>query len=158
VYERSPVKFSTGRSEYHHCPAVLPQGTYTIWILELFQWHFMNHLLHLQKFLWTTHAKVKMSYYGLSESRVKRVLRSPARTEEGIAPKTIAYMQPASIKTKGNEKKWSQEIWVMAQNSKKGDIKVISSWRYPGMSKARAPLPAEVRMEIEEAMEEMSND
>ena len=29
VYERSLVK-CTRRSEYHDCPAVLPQGTYTI--------------------------------------------------------------------------------------------------------------------------------
>jgi len=115
----------------------------------------MDNLLYLQKFLWTSHAKVKMAYYGLSESRVKRVLHNPIRTEEGIAPKTIACMQPASIRIKNNEKKWSQEIWVMAQTNKKGDITIISAWRYPGMSKIRAPLPSEVQMEIEEGLDEL---
>ncbi|MCL5012177.1 MAG: hypothetical protein M1320_02010 [Patescibacteria group bacterium] len=110
---------------------------------------------HLSQYLWTTHAKVKMSYYGLSESRVKRVLRNPVRTEEGIAPKTFACMQPASIKNKDGKKTWSQELWVMAQQTKKGDTKIISAWRYPGMSKIRAPLPVEVQMEIEEGMSEL---
>lgn len=112
----------------------------------------MNSLLHLSTYFWTQHAKVKMAYYGLSESRVKRVLRNPSRTEEGIAPKTVACMQPASIKTKAGIKTWSQEIWVMAQTKKAGDIHIISAWRYPGMSKSRATLPAEVQMEIEEAL------
>ncbi len=114
----------------------------------------MDPLLRLSKYFWTQHAKVKMAYYGLSESRIKRVLRSPVRTEEGIAPQTIACMQPASTKSKEGVKTWSQEIWVMAQTKKKtGDVYIISAWRYPGMSKSRAPLPAEVQMEIEEALE-----
>lgn len=114
--------------------------------------NYMNSLLQLSSYVWTQHAKAKMAYYGLSESRVKRVLRNPLRREEGIAPKTIACMQPSSIKTKNNEKTWSQEIWVMAQVDKKKSTKIISAWRYPGKSKLRASLPDEIQSEIEEAL------
>jgi hypothetical protein len=48
---------------------------------------------------WTHHARAKMNFYKLSEARVRRVLNSPKRIEEGVAPKTIAMMQPSSIKT-----------------------------------------------------------
>ena len=37
--------------------------------------------------IWTAHARIKMRQYGLSESRVKRILRWPRRLEKGIAPK-----------------------------------------------------------------------
>ncbi|MBI4101639.1 MAG: hypothetical protein HY443_01595, partial [Candidatus Nealsonbacteria bacterium] len=60
-----------------------------------------------QAFQWTSHAKQKMKYYRLSENRVKRVLRFPSRTEEGIAPETVASMQ------KAGSKKHPTEIWVM---------------------------------------------
>lgn len=112
----------------------------------------MDFSFSVHNYTWTQHSRIKMSYYGLSESRVKRVLRNPSRKEEGIAPKTFACMQPASTKTKDGKKMWSQELWVMAQQTKKGDTKIISAWRYPGMSKIRAPLPAEVQMEIEEGL------
>ncbi len=39
---------------------------------------------------WTEHARQKMRFYGLSESRLRRVLRHPARVEHGIAPTTPA--------------------------------------------------------------------
>ncbi len=57
-------------------------------------------------YAWTHHVWEKMQFYGLSESRIKRVIRFPARTEEGIAPRTVAVMQSA-----GTSK--YQEIWVM---------------------------------------------
>jgi len=93
---------------------------------------------------WTFHAHDKMRFYGLSESRVRRVLHSPKRIEEGVAPKTIAFMQPSSIKTtiggsaasNKREETWTQEIWVMVED-KKGQRKVISAWRYPGKTKPR---------------------
>jgi hypothetical protein len=88
---------------------------------------------------WTMHAQAKMRHYGLSPSRVRRVLHSPRRTEEGIAPDTIAVMQPASLKSKDV---WTQEIWVMVTDgpSKGSRIRrVISAWRYPGVTKPRAP-------------------
>jgi len=84
---------------------------------------------------WTQHVKEKMKYYALSESRVKRVINHPTRTEEGIAPHTVAVMQPIMKK-----QKTTQEIWVMYQD--KEDIRtVITTWRYPGMSPLRAPIP-----------------
>ena len=86
---------------------------------------------------WTQHAKMKMGYYRLSTARVRRILHSPKRVEEGIAPKTVAMMQPSALKktTLGNET-WTQEIWVMIQDDGKFR-KVISAWRYPGMTKPR---------------------
>lgn len=101
-----------------------------------------------------------MSYYRLSPARVRRVLATPTRVEEGVAPKTIAMMQPASLKIApgrgrfgavarrygvakavamgpaGKEAKWTQEIWVMVQDSGTRR-KVISAWRYPGVTKPR---------------------
>jgi hypothetical protein len=83
---------------------------------------------------WTLHAQAKMRQYRLTPSRVRHVLHSPKRIEEGVAPKTIAMMQPASMKTKDM---WAQEIWVMIQEVA-GARKVISAWRYPGVTKPRS--------------------
>lgn len=96
---------------------------------------------------WTEHSRIKMRQYRLSESRVKRVLRFPKRREEGIAPSTIAGMQPAG------SKKHPYEIWVMwsldAVRDKAGRSKfnlnkkttIISAWRYPGISPVHEPPP-----------------
>jgi hypothetical protein len=105
--------------------------------------------------LWTSHAKSKMAFYRLSPMRVRRVLHSPNRVEEGVAPKTIAMMQPASMKVaagkdgKGKEARWTQEIWVMIQDSGK-DRKVISAWRYPGVTKPRGEIAAFMKREYGE--------
>jgi len=91
---------------------------------------------------WTLHARAKMNHYRLTPARVRHVLHSPKRVEEGVAPKTVAMMQPVSFKTAagraGGDKKesWTQEIWVMVQDAA-GVRKVISAWRYPGVTKAR---------------------
>lgn len=91
---------------------------------------------------WTLHARAKMNHYQLTPSRVRHVLHSPKRVEEGVAPKTVAMMQPVSIKTaagrtgSGMKESWSQEIWVMVQDVA-GARKVISVWRYPGVTKPR---------------------
>lgn len=91
---------------------------------------------------WTLHARAKMNHYRLSPARVRHVLHSPRRVEEGVAPKTVAMMQPASIKTAGGREgagkqaSWTQEIWVMVQDAA-GVRKVISAWRYPGVTKPR---------------------
>lgn len=102
-----------------------------------------------ENLIWTKHAIEKMRQYRLSEGRIRRVLHTPARIEEGIAPETIAIMQPAgSLKN-------PSEIWVMYQlvknkrNSsqkqkkflKKAKLKIISVWRYPGRSPLRQPPP-----------------
>lgn len=145
-------------------------------------------------YAWTAHAQAKMRFYGLSQARVRRVLHSPLRIEEGIAPGTVAALQPASYKTKEGKRSWSQEIWVMykmtndkqpttdnaeemaggkRQTTNNGGeekdkakewiasmrraltgerrVKIISAWRYPGVTKPGAPLPQEIADEIEEA-------
>lgn len=83
---------------------------------------------------WTNHSKRKIKYYRLSESRVKRVLNNPKRKELGIAPNTVAVMQPTSSKH-------SSEIWAMYQNLKRNKIRIITAWRYPGKSPVRGPIP-----------------
>ena len=85
---------------------------------------------------WTLHAKTKMDHYRLTPSRVRHVLHSPKRVEEGIAPHTIAMMQPVSMKIIGKKESWTQEIWVMVQD-KASARTVISAWRYPGVTKVR---------------------
>lgn len=99
-----------------------------------------------------------MKFYGLSESRIKRIIRFPKRIEEGIAPNTIAVMQPAGTKK-------YQEIWAMYKligrpsqkisnfrfpNAKK--IKVITAWRYPGKSPVRDPVPPEIIEEVKKIL------
>ena len=80
---------------------------------------------------WTWHSRDKMRYYRLSEARVRRILHSPARIEEGVAPKTAALMQKAG--SAGHP----HELWVMIQDVGR-KRKVISAWRYPGESKPRS--------------------
>lgn len=116
------------------------------------------------KYLWTQHAKDKMIYYRISESLVKRIVRFPRRKEEGVAKNTIAVMQSA-----GSQKNRS-EIWVMYQEinakleTKSAEqtlknvllgntpkIRIISTWRYPGVSQAgkKIPIPDEILQELE---------
>ncbi len=96
------------------------------------------------KYVWTAHSQVKMRQYGLSESRVKRIIRFPTRYEEGIIPKAIAVMQPAGTQR-------YSEIWVMYKLADK-KIKIITAWRYPGVSPQRDPIPKEVLEEIKELL------
>jgi hypothetical protein len=125
------------------------------------------------RYQFTEHSRFKMQQYNLSEQRVTRIIRAPKRTEEGIAEKTIAVMQPGgTVKrdAKGKET-WTQEIWVMfvrqsAKNSQQKtedtrdnnprfllpahcSLKIISAWRYPGMSPKRNPIPDEILRELE---------
>lgn len=96
-----------------------------------------------KQFMWTHHIKTKMAYYGLSEQRVRRVFRSPARREEGIAPGTTAVMQ-----TVGGKKK--TELWIMYQTRGRGRVRMISAWRYPGITKPgkQIPIPDDVWEEL----------
>ena len=97
----------------------------------------LKKLLTRKPLLWTAHSKFKMRQYGLSEARVKRILRDPVRIEAGIAPKTVAVMTPTSNK--------KQELWCMYQDTKKAR-KVIAAWRYPGISPVRQapPFPEDI--------------
>lgn len=108
---------------------------------------------------WTTHVKNKMVYYHISQAQVMRVLRSPERREEGIAPGTVAAMRTVkhNIKAENKTKNRETEVWVMyklnsqSQNANKkirqssslsilsklnSKITLISTWRYPGKTKA----------------------
>jgi len=117
---------------------------------------------------------MKMRYYGLSEQRVIRVIRAPFRCEEGVLEKAIAVMQPNKvIKTeRGRPVEWREEIWAMylladergdlksdplagGRNTKLANfgisdkkIKIITVWRYPGTSKERDPIPADIIQEL----------
>jgi len=120
------------------------------------------------KYQWTEHSIYKMKQYGLTAQRVLRVINAPQRREEGIVKNTIAVMQPTSMNTKNGKKVWSSEIWAMYQQKRKaksaklkasielGDIlgknqiKIISAWRYPGVSPKRDPIPEEIMREIED--------
>lgn len=86
------------------------------------------------KIIWTKHAAEKMRFYNLSENRLKRVFRNPDRKEKGIAPETLAAMQ------RTGSKKRPTEIWLMFQEAGK-KIKIISAWRYPGISPVNKPIP-----------------
>jgi hypothetical protein len=87
-----------------------------------------------ERIYWTKHCKEKMKFYGLSEAKLRRLLSNPKRTEKGIAPDTVAIMQPAGTK------KHPTEIWLMYQKSGKR-IKIITAWRYPGVSAVREEIP-----------------
>jgi len=97
-----------------------------------------------EQIIWTKHVLEKMRSYGLSENRLKRVLRNPSRKEEGIAPETLAVMQRAG------SVKHPTEIWLMFQNNGKR-IKIISAWRYPGISPKgkEIPIPRDILEELE---------
>jgi len=85
------------------------------------------------RFEWTMHVVSKMKQYNLSESRVKRVINNPKRKEEGIAPNTIAVMQP-------NSSKHTYEFWAMYQ-IRGSKIRIITAWKYPGKSPIKGPVP-----------------
>lgn len=96
------------------------------------------------------HVTGKMMYYGISEGLIKRVIRAPKRMEEGVAEGTVAVMQPTGTKQQ-------KEVWVMyqilspkskVQNQK---VKVITAWRYPGVSPVRSaiPIPDDILAELE---------
>ena len=84
-----------------------------------------------------------MRYYRLTEARIKRIIRYPARVEEGIFEHAVAAMQTA-------EGKNYSEIWTLyvVAGGKKKQIKIISAWRYPGKSPARNPIPPDILREI----------
>jgi len=93
---------------------------------------------------WTRHVVSKMRQYGLSPTRLKRLLNNPERQEQGIAEGTIALMQTVGTK------KRPTEIWLMYQPIDKKK-RIITAWRYPGISpKQEIPIPQEIIKELEE--------
>jgi hypothetical protein len=123
-----------------------------------------------EKYEWTQHAAFKMKQYGLTAQRILRVVKNPQRVEEGIVKNTIAVMQPASLRTKDGKRVWSQEIWAMYQIKRKAKsallrqgfggqaklktigqqkLRIISAWRYPGVSPKRDPIPEDILRELD---------
>lgn len=131
---------------------------------------FTKKLETFGKYVWTRHVLEKIQYYGLSQSRIIRIIRFPTRYEEGVVPNTVAVMQPAGSKN-------YQEIWAMykieKEKKKEEDesekteeserkeqfkkftwntekkIKIITAWRYPGKSPERDPVPQEIILEVQ---------
>ncbi|MEK7541265.1 MAG: hypothetical protein AAB533_00215 [Patescibacteria group bacterium] len=96
-----------------------------------------------EKYVWTHHARMKLRFYRLTEARIQRIIRHPARVEESVVEGAVAVMQPS-------EGKRYSEIWtlyILIGGAKK-KIKIISAWRYPGKSPARDPIPAAILREI----------
>ncbi len=98
-------------------------------------------------FVWTDHSKSKMIQYFVSPTKIKELIKKNDRIEGGIAPKTIAVMK------RNDRGKKKEEIWVMYQKSgdkKTGErLKIISVWRYPGVSpKKEVPIPEDVIDEL----------
>jgi hypothetical protein len=115
------------------------------------------------KVVWTEHSKIKMRQYGLSKQKLLGILRKPERLEQAIVPGLVAAMKTNKVFFKEKKidikKAWQQpkkapgEIWLMYKDSKSGGVsqrKIVSAWRYPGVSKAgeEIPLPEDIRREL----------
>ena len=119
-----------------------------------------------------------MRQYGLSKSKLLAILRKPERKEQGIVPGTTAVMRtnpPSHKATAGRskileEKKvWSPkrapgEIWLMYRDANPSTgsgqekikvRKIISAWRYPGISKPgeAIPIPEDILRELQHGNE-----
>lgn len=119
-----------------------------------------------RKLFWTEHSKIKMRQYGLSKQKLLGILARPERREKGIVPGTEAVMKTNKVffreKRTTVKKAWQKprrapgEIWIMYKDVKKiakfGENirKIISAWRYPGISKSgeEIPIPEDIRQEL----------
>jgi hypothetical protein len=77
-------------------------------------------------------------------------MRKPERKEKGIAPGCTALMQ-----TRKSNMKPPGEIWLMYKDthstgSGQAIRKIISAWRYPGISKPgeNIPIPEDIKNEL----------
>ncbi|OGZ64787.1 MAG: hypothetical protein A2998_00045 [Candidatus Staskawiczbacteria bacterium RIFCSPLOWO2_01_FULL_37_25b] len=103
-----------------------------------------------KKLNWTQHSQIKMRQYGLSKQKLMGILRKPERKEKGIAPGTTAVMKTNKIFFKEKRitlsnawrkpKKAPGEIWIMFKDARE-QRKIISAWRYPGISKPGEEVP-----------------
>lgn len=121
-----------------------------------------------KKLHWTEHSKIKMRQYGLSKTKLINLLYKPERKEKGIVPGTVAVMktnksyggqtlihQPALRRWSGESKSYKSikkapgEIWLMYKDIK-DQRKIISAWRYPGVTKSgdQIPIPEDIKIEI----------
>lgn len=108
-----------------------------------------------RKIVWTDHSKIKMRQYGLSVSKLLQILRKPERKEKGIVDGTTAVMKTNKVfsLSKSKIKKAPGEIWLMYKDVKQGGEnirKIISAWRYPGISKPgeTIPVPEDIFKEL----------
>lgn len=120
-----------------------------------------------ERYLWTAHVRRKMAFYRLTEPRIKRIIRYPARIEQGILDDAVACMQSAAPETRrslpigrrtsqglGRATAKHSEIWVMYMvvparaGTKSRAIQIITAWRYPGKSPERDPIPPLVLEEV----------
>mgnify|MGYP001561258802 FL=1 len=102
-----------------------------------------------KKLHWTEHSKIKMRQYGLSKQKLLGILYRPERKEQGIVPGTTAVMKTNNKFKNKWQRKAPGEIWLMYKDVK--DLrKIISAWRYPGISKPgeEIPIPEDIRQEI----------
>ena len=106
-----------------------------------------------KKLHWTEHSKAKMKQYRLSKYKLMQLISKPQRREEGIVSGTTAVMQTnktySRAKLPGQKTKAAGEVWLMYRDVK--DLrKIISAWRYPGVSKPgeEIPIPHEIREEL----------
>lgn len=99
------------------------------------------------EFVFTHHSEYKMRQYNLSAQKVRGVIRNPKRREVGIVPKTVAVMQPVSPKKIDGKEIWKQEVWVLYKEEANRK-KIISAWRYPGVSPKRDPIPSDILQEL----------
>jgi len=114
---------------------------------------------NFKKLFWTEHSKIKMKQYGLSKQKLLGILYRSERKERGIVPGTLAAMKTNKVYFKTKQislsKAWQRpkkapgEIWLMYKDVK--DFrKIISAWRYPGISKPgeEIPIPEDIRQEL----------
>lgn len=111
-----------------------------------------------------------MRQYGLSKNKLINIIYKPERKERGIVLGTIAVMKTNPIKGQGylgkmrkeetsnrvnksystvKSRKIPGEVWLMYKDVK-GFRKIISAWRYPGVSKPgeNIPIPESIRQEL----------
>ena len=112
-----------------------------------------------RKLFWTEHSKIKMRQYGLSKQKLLGILHKPERIEQGIVPGTSAMMRTNKVFFKAKQisltKAWQRprkapgEIWLMYKDTA-DSRKIISAWRYPGISKPgeEIPIPEDIRREL----------
>jgi hypothetical protein len=98
-----------------------------------------------------------MRQYGLSKQKILGILYKPERIEEGIVPGTTAVMKTnktlfhaKQITIEGawkKPKKAPGEIWMMYLDSK-DYRRIISAWRYPGVTKPgeAIPIPEDIKI------------
>jgi len=109
-----------------------------------------------KKNIWTQHSQLKIKQYKLSRSKLLGILAKPERKELGIAPGTVAVMKTNKFLLKPQKNRhasWRNkipgEIWIMYKDT--NEIrKIISCWRYPGISNPgeEIPIPNDIRQEI----------